>query len=124
GSPAGSRSTMERTAPGEVALGVRALRDTVTAQESWVYNCVRCLTVWQEDYEVHHTDDGHGGDAVTYFKGGGRCLAPVSGHTRANCGRGAVRSRPAPWAKPESVRPAPRRNDLELVFRLRRLHAY
>ena len=116
---------MEVTANAGVHLGMSSMRESVTAQESWVYHCGHCLHVWHEDFEAHHTDDGHGGDAVSYYRQGERCLSPSCDRVCPNCGACSCRGRPAAATRPEPVPPPlVRPYDLELIFRMRKLHAY
>jgi hypothetical protein len=108
-------------------VGVVAVLDSVSFRESWIYNCTHCLAVWQEDYSVQCNEDGHGHDAVLYFRDGQRCVSPWVDHTCPNCHAASVKARPTPWAarQPRTPLPRPRRSDTELLFRLRgRLHAY
>lgn len=97
----------------------------MTVQESWVYHCGHCQHVWREDFEVHHTDDGHGGDAASYYRGGERSIAPTADRVCGNCGCYSINARPSPRLRREPLMPPPvKPYDLELIFRMRRLHAY
>jgi hypothetical protein len=93
--------------------------------ENWVYECTGCLHVWQEAYAVQHAADGHGGDAVVYLRDGQRCLSPWVDHLCPGCGCRDIKAVPAPWATHADALPEPHHHpELEMVFRLRRLHAY
>jgi hypothetical protein len=106
-------------------LGVVAVPESLTFHESWLYNCAHCMTVWQEDYEVRCNDDGHGHESVIYFRDGQRCVTPWVDHSCPTCKSCAVKSRPAPWStKPVEVPSQRQTSHLDLVFHLRRLHAY
>ena len=100
------------------------MRETMTVHESWVYECLSCLTVWQEDYAAQHAADAHGGDAVVYLRDGQPCLSPWVDHLCPNCECRQIKALPAPLTE-HAKTPAPRHHpELETVFRLRRLHAY
>ncbi|KAB2344061.1 hypothetical protein [Actinomadura rudentiformis] len=107
-----------------VTEGVGAVRDAWSSHESWVYECLCCSTTWEEQFEARHTADGHGGEAVVYEHDGHRCTTPWTDHVCPNCESQNVKALPAPWAKRSDVPLAHRGDDLELVFRLRRLHAW
>ncbi|MEW2355915.1 hypothetical protein [Spirillospora sp. NPDC029432] len=95
-----------------------------SSHETWVYECQNCETTWDEEYEVRHCADGHGGDAVVFERYGQRSLTPWSDHACPGCASENVRAYLAPWGRRTPMVPVQRRDDLEIVFKLRRLHAY
>ncbi|MFI0351431.1 hypothetical protein [Actinomadura sp. 9N407] len=117
----------QATRPGAkwlVTKGVGAMHEAWSSHETWVYECQCCSTTWAERFEIRHSPDGHGGDAVVFRRDGQRCMSPWVDHVCPNCESQNVRASLAPWGWHAPVVPAPRPDDLELVFRLRRLHAY
>lgn len=100
------------------------MRDTWSAHEIWLYQCLCCHSSWQREYDARHMDDGHGGEAVTYEHGGHRCTSPWCDHMCPNCQSQNVKASEVAWTKPSKV-PAPRSSeDLAMLFRLRRMNAY
>jgi hypothetical protein len=104
---------------------VATVLNWLTFTESWTYDCARCRTAWQEDYEVQCNGDGHGHEAVLYFRNGQRSVSPWIDHTCPTCLGQGVKCRPASEATKQAKAPVPRpRSDLELIFHMRHLHAY
>lgn len=101
-----------------------AVHEAWSSHETWVYACQVCRTTWDEEYEVLFSEDGHGGDVVVFERNGQRSTTPWSDHCCPRCMSENVRAYMAPWGEHEPMVPVQRRDDLELVFRLRRLHAY
>lgn len=103
--------------------GVTLMGESMISLETWTFECAGCLHEWREDFEVGHAADGHGGAVVYYRRDGHPCTSPWSERCCPSCGgydvkivpHASVRARP---------RPSRRYAELELVFRLRRLHAY
>ncbi|WP_067483498.1 hypothetical protein [Actinomadura hibisca] len=104
--------------------GVRAVRDAWSSHEIWIYECGCCGTSWDEEFDVRHTADGHGGEAVVYEHDGCRCMTPWLDHPCRECSSGNVKAFAAPWRRRAAVPPVAKEDALELVFRLRRLHAW
>lgn len=102
------------------------MRDSWSSHESWTYECLNCLTTWQEEYDARHVADGHGGEAVIYEHDGHRCTSPWCDHVCPRCGGQNVKALATPLAEAQDVASpvAGRSDDLAMVFRLRRLHAY
>ncbi|WP_157429884.1 hypothetical protein [Actinomadura oligospora] len=100
------------------------LHEAWSNHEVWVYECQNCGRTWDEEFEVRHVADGHGGEAVAYEHDGHSCTTPWTEHLCPDCQRARVRAWPAPWRRHHAVPPTRKGDDLELVFRLRRLHAY
>jgi hypothetical protein len=99
------------------------MHESMISRETWKYECLACLHEWQEDYEVGRSSDGHGGAVVVYRHLGHRCTSPWTEPVCPSCGGYDVKPLPTGW---RVVAPIPRRRDteLEMIFRLRRLHAY
>ncbi|WP_153531867.1 hypothetical protein [Actinomadura macrotermitis] len=100
------------------------MRDAWSSHEVWVYECLHCDTTWDEEFDVRHASDGHGGEGVVYEHEGHRCMAPWCDHTCPTCGGQNVKSYAAPWRKRVSAQRAAADSGLDVVFRLRRLHAW
>jgi hypothetical protein len=100
------------------------MRETLTVHERWMYECMTCLTVWQEDYSARHTADAHGGDAVVYLRNGQPSMSPWADHLCPSCECRQIKALPAPWTVRSEVPEQRHHPELKLVFRLRRLHAY
>lgn len=100
------------------------MREAWSSHESWVYECLSCYTTWQEEYDARHTADGHGGEAVVYKHDGQCCTSPWCDHVCPNCESQNVKAFSAPWGRSLKAPAASRSDDLALVFRLRRLHAW
>ncbi|WP_157610109.1 hypothetical protein [Spirillospora albida] len=104
--------------------GVRTVQDVWSTHEAWVYECVHCEHIWNEQFEVRHSDDGHSHDGVAYERHGQRCMTPWSDHVCPRCGAQNVKAVAGAFGRHPIVPEARRGNELELVFRLRRLHAW
>ncbi|GAA4140807.1 hypothetical protein [Actinomadura keratinilytica] len=100
------------------------MHDTWSSHESWVYECLNCLTTWREEFEVVHTADGHGGEVVVYAHEGHPCTTPWLDHVCPRCRCQSVKTFPGARRRARAEPRTAARNDLEIVFRLRRLHAY
>ncbi|MBW8481650.1 hypothetical protein [Actinomadura parmotrematis] len=101
------------------------MRDAWSSHEVWVYECLCCAASWDEEFEVRHTADGHGGEGVVYEHAGHRCTVPwCDDHTCAACGSQNVKAFSAPWRRRATAPEARRDSGLEMLFRLRRLHAW
>jgi hypothetical protein len=99
------------------------MRDAWASHESWVYECLACATVWEEEFDINHTDDGHGGEAVVYERDGQRCTSPWTDHVCPSCRSQNVKVFASQW-RHEQESEAGQPSHLELVFKLRKLHAY
>jgi hypothetical protein len=101
-----------------------AMREPLIALEVWRYECRSCLHEWQESFEVWYVPDGHGGDAVGYRHDGQSSTSPWTELMCPACHCCMVQTFPATMVKRRPVPRPPRPDDLEMIFRLRRLHAY
>src|SRR5690349_20521311 len=99
------------------------MHESMVSHETWTYECLTCLHEWQEEFEVGRCADGHGGDAVTYRRMGHRCVCPWAELFCPSCGGYDVKILPAGWVRVAPL-PRQRRGELEMIFHLRRLHAY
>ncbi|MGW4640341.1 hypothetical protein ACWEN6_17535 [Sphaerisporangium sp. NPDC004334] len=39
-----------------------------STRETWPFECLRCLSVWEERYVVRHLSDSHGNDADAWLR--------------------------------------------------------
>jgi hypothetical protein len=99
------------------------MHESMVSNETWTYECLSCLHEWRLEFEVGRFADGHGGEVVVYSHGGHRCTSPWAELYCPSCGCYDVKILPTGWAE---VPPIPRQRyaELEMIFRLRRLHAY
>ncbi|WP_344590265.1 hypothetical protein [Actinomadura vinacea] len=100
------------------------MHEAWSSHETWVYECQNCFTTWEEEYDVRHSADGHGGEVELFEKDGQRCMTPWVDHVCPTCAGQNVKTLPTPLGRHATATPSGNREDLELVFRLRRLHAY
>ena|SRR5437868_12796083 len=101
-----------------------AVHDAWSSHEVWVYDCLACAKIWDEEFEVRHYADGHGGEATVYERGGQRCTTPWIDHTCPGCQSQNIKVFSAPLSSHAEV-PLPRdRGDVAMVFHLRRIHAW
>jgi hypothetical protein len=52
------------------------MRERHIVTEAWPFQCLSCGRGWETVYEAWHTDDGHGGDAVTWRSAGVASMPP------------------------------------------------
>ncbi|GAA3667874.1 hypothetical protein GCM10022224_035080 [Nonomuraea antimicrobica] len=62
------------------------MRDGFESRESWPFECLRCLYVWEEDYVVRHLTDDHGNDVEVWLSFGVPVQPPWSGLSCPECG--------------------------------------
>ncbi|WP_033322017.1 hypothetical protein [Actinomadura atramentaria] len=98
------------------------MKDTWTSHETWVYECQNCGRRWDEQYDVVHGDDHHGHEATVYQRGGQPAVPPWVEHRCPNCRSENIYT--APYRRNPAVPRSRHGGDLELVFKLRRLHAW
>jgi hypothetical protein len=99
------------------------MHESMISRETWKYECLGCLHEWQEDFEVGRSSDGHGGEVVVYRHFGQRCTSPWAEPVCPSCGGYDVKLLPTGWRVVAPIRRR-RHTELEMIFRLRRLHAY
>jgi hypothetical protein len=99
------------------------MHESMISRETWKYECLGCVHEWEEEFEVGRSSDGHGGETVVYSRKGHRCTSPWTELFCPSCGGYDVKTLPTGWA---AALPLQRHRyaELEMVFRLRRLHAY
>jgi hypothetical protein len=99
------------------------MHESMISREMWKYECLGCLHEWQEEFEVGRSSDGHGGDVVVYSRMGQRCISPWAELFCPRCGGYDVKTLPTGWVEVAAL-PRQHYSELEMIFRLRRLHAY
>jgi hypothetical protein len=62
--------------------------------ETWPFECLHCLRVWEEDYLVRRQTDGHGNDVAIWTREGTQVQPPWSGTVCPHCGCGSVTTFP------------------------------
>ncbi|NRQ37739.1 hypothetical protein HII36_38810 [Nonomuraea sp. NN258] len=62
------------------------MHDAFESRESWPFECLRCLHVWEEDYVVRHLTDDHGNDVDVWSRSGAIVQPPWSGTCCPACG--------------------------------------
>ncbi len=100
------------------------MHEVWSSHEAWVYECLACMTTWEEQYETRHYADGHGGEAVVYEKEGQRCMTPWTDHACPNCQSQNIKVLSAPRGKPRVMPAARSGNDIAMVYHLRHIHAF
>ncbi|MEV4472448.1 hypothetical protein ACFFR3_20705 [Nonomuraea salmonea] len=70
------------------------MRDEFESRESWPFECLRCLHVWEEDYVVRHLSDGHGHTVQVWLRHGVPVQPPWSGPCCPACGSSSLTSFP------------------------------
>lgn len=71
------------------------MQDVFESRESWPFECLRCLYVWEQDYVVRHLTDDHGNEVETWLASGVPVQPPWSGLSCPACGAFHVTSFPA-----------------------------
>jgi hypothetical protein len=71
------------------------VRDGFESRESWPFECLRCLYVWEEDYLVRHVTDDHGNEVEVWLSSGVTVQPPWSGMACPACGAYRLTSFPA-----------------------------
>jgi hypothetical protein len=103
---------------------MNAMREPVIALEIWRYECLCCLHEWEETFEVWYVANGHGGDAVGYRHDGQFSTSPWTELMCPVCHGCSVKTFPAATVVRHPVSPPRRADHLDMLLRLRRLHAY
>ncbi|MFD0685187.1 hypothetical protein [Actinomadura fibrosa] len=100
------------------------MHDAWSSSETWVYQCLCCATTWDEQFDVRHVGDGHGGEATVYEREGQRCMTPWTDRACPNCESQNVKAFSAPWGRKAVAKKVKTGGDVAMVFHLRRLHAW
>jgi len=79
------------------------MHELMISRETWTYECLGCLLVWQKEYEVGRSEDGHGGEAVVYRYLGQRCISPWAELFCPSCGSYDVKILPTGWTAPPRI---------------------
>ncbi|WP_055478589.1 hypothetical protein [Sphaerimonospora mesophila] len=82
------------------------VQEGFSTYETWPFECLRCLLVWEEEYLVRRMSDGHGNDVVVWTREGTPVQPPWSGMSCPACGCGSVTTFPTGYLghHAESVR--------------------
>ncbi|WP_169984434.1 MULTISPECIES: hypothetical protein [unclassified Microbispora] len=70
------------------------MREGISTRETWPFECLHCLRVWEEEYVVHRRCDEHGNDVVVWVRDEVAVQPPWSGMTCPGCGCGTVTTFP------------------------------
>ncbi|MBB4703122.1 hypothetical protein [Sphaerisporangium siamense] len=62
------------------------VHDAYSTRETWPFECVRCLMIWEEDYTVRHLTGHHGTEVEVWSLAGVRVQPPWSGVCCPACG--------------------------------------
>jgi hypothetical protein len=76
-------------------MGVIPVHDGFSTAETWPFECLHCLHVWEEEYVVRRLNDGHGNDVAVWLRSGLPVQPPWSGATCPDCGCDSVTTFPA-----------------------------
>ncbi|SFN91216.1 hypothetical protein SAMN04489713_103404 [Actinomadura madurae] len=106
------------------AEGVNAVLDAWTSHEVWGLECLSCATTWDEEFEVRHSGDGHGNEAVIYVRDGQPCTTPWMDRCCPKCGSENIKALSAVRGRQGEVPKARSSSDVAMVFHLRRMHAW
>ncbi|MFV0129473.1 hypothetical protein ACLGI4_17475 [Streptomyces sp. HMX112] len=61
------------------------IASTPVAHEAYAFACMRCGYGWEQEYDIEHHTDAHGGRLVVYRSDGHRVPSPLSAPTCPNC---------------------------------------
>ncbi|MEV4006403.1 hypothetical protein [Actinomadura sp. NPDC049753] len=92
--------------------------------EVWVFECLGCEGSWNEEFQVRHSGDGHGNQAVIYERHGQPCTTPWMDRCCPTCGGQNVKALSATDGRQDEVPLARSGSDVAMVFHLRRMHAW
>ncbi|WP_433240042.1 hypothetical protein ACQPYK_33760 [Streptosporangium sp. CA-135522] len=71
------------------------MHEEFSTREIWPLECLHCRHVWQEEYLVRRSTDGHGHDVVLWTRSGILVQPPWSGLSCPGCGDSSVKAFPA-----------------------------
>jgi hypothetical protein len=103
---------------------VSAVQEAWSIHEVWVFECLSCATSWDEEFEVRHSGDGHGNEAVIYERGGQPCTTPWVDRSCPRCGSQNIKALSAARGRQSEIPKARTGSDVAMVFHLRRMHAW
>ncbi|MFI9590271.1 hypothetical protein [Nonomuraea sp. NPDC052265] len=84
------------------------MRDGFETRETWPFECLRCLRVWEEEFVVRHFADDHGNEVEIWLSSGVAVQPPWSGTCCPGCGAYHVTSFPSGYlARHPELRPDP-----------------
>ncbi|GAA5081428.1 hypothetical protein HNP84_002739 [Thermocatellispora tengchongensis] len=86
------------------------MQEGFSARETWPFECLHCLHVWQEEYLVRRQSDGHGNETVVWLRSEVPVQPPWAEAVCPECGDIRVKSFPAGYlAHHAELLPAPRK---------------
>ena len=100
------------------------MQEAWSSHEVWVFECVNCMTTWDEDLEAHHHGDGHGNESVIYRRDGQPCTTPWVDRICPKCHSRSVKALSAMHGRQGEVPAVRSGGDVAMVFHLRRMHAW
>jgi hypothetical protein len=103
---------------------VSAVQEAWSSHEVWVFECLSCATSWDEEFEVRHSGDGHGNEAVIYERSGQPCTTPWMDRCCPTCGSQNIKALSAVRGRQSEIPKARTGSDVAMVFHLRRMHAW
>ncbi|MFG1706788.1 hypothetical protein ACFLIM_26720 [Nonomuraea sp. M3C6] len=68
--------------------------DGFDTRETWPFECLRCLYVWEEEFVVRHLTDNYGNEVEIWLSSGVPVPPPRSGTSCPGCGAYHVTSFP------------------------------
>ncbi|KAB8192359.1 hypothetical protein FH608_027220 [Nonomuraea phyllanthi] len=71
------------------------MTDGFETRETWPFECLRCLHVWEEHFVVRHLTDVHGNEVEIWLSSGVAVPPPWSGACCPHCG--AYHATSFPW---------------------------
>jgi hypothetical protein len=82
--------------------------DGFDTRETWPFECLRCLYVWEEDFVVRHLTDNYGNEVEIWLSSGVTVQPPRSGTCCPHCGAYRVTSFPSGYlARHPELVPSP-----------------
>ncbi|MEU9845329.1 hypothetical protein AB0C69_39665 [Actinomadura sp. NPDC048032] len=100
------------------------MHEAWTHHEVWVFECLGCEGSWNEEFQVRHSGDGHGNQAVIYVRQGQPCTTPWMDRCCPDCGGQNVKALSATHGRHDEVPVVRNGSDVAMVFHLRRMHAW
>lgn len=100
------------------------MHESTIVLETWTFRCATCQYEWDISYEARHAGDGQGGDVVSYWRRGQRCVSPWCEPECESCGGYAVKPLPSRTTAPPAHQPPWRPDQGSSPSRPARAHVY